>query len=117
MSSDADDGIHLRVKRFRAPQGMHRNAVLLDLVDGPFEVLFTDKSQKSNEVVRPPEYTRRQNAVQFGPLGLQLADCRLQMVIPLRIVPSTYHPMFCKEHNPVFSASRRTKQPKFHYAR
>jgi hypothetical protein len=75
MSGDADDGIHLRVKRFRAPEGVHRDAVLLDFVDGSFEVLFTDKCQKANMVIRSPEHPGRQNVVYFSPLGLKLADC------------------------------------------
>src|SRR5271169_358606 len=58
MSSDADNSIHLWVKRFRAPEGLHRNAVLLDFVDGSFEILVTNKCQKSNRVVCPPEYAR-----------------------------------------------------------
>ena len=40
----------------------------------PSKVLFANKSQKPNKVVRPPEYTRRQDAIYFSPLGLQLAD-------------------------------------------
>ncbi len=79
MSSNADDGIHLRVKRFRAPKGVHRYAVLLDFVDGSFEILFANKSQKSNGVVRPPEHARRQDVVYFSPFGLQFADIRLQV--------------------------------------
>ncbi len=94
MSGDADNGIHLRVKGFRAPQGVHRNAVLLDFVNGSFEVLFTNERQKSNVVVRPPEYPGRQYVIYFSPLRIKLADCRLQLLIPLRMVPSTYHPVF-----------------------
>ncbi len=59
MSSDADDSIHLWVKRFRAPEGLHRNAVLLDFVDGSFKILVANKYQKSNRVVCPPKYTGR----------------------------------------------------------
>src|SRR5216683_2664684 len=95
MSSDADNGIHLRVKGFRAPQGVNRDAVLLNFVDGSFEVLFANKCQKSNVVVRPPEYPGRQYVIYFSPLGLKLADRRLQVLIPLRMVPSTYHPRLC----------------------
>ena len=93
MSGDAYNGVHLRIKRFRAPQGVNRNAVLLDFVDGSFEVLFANKRQEPNVVVRPPEYPGRQNVIYFSPLGLKLADCRLQVVIPLRMVPSIYHPV------------------------
>ncbi len=54
VSRDTDDGIHLRVKRFRASEGMYRNAVLLDFVDGSFEILFANKCQQSNGLfVRP----------------------------------------------------------------
>ena len=93
VRGDADNGIYLRVKRFRAPKGVHRNAVLLDFVDCSFEVLFANKSQKPNKVVRPPEDTGRQEAVYFNPLGLKLADRRLQMTIPLKMVPSTHPPV------------------------
>ena len=94
MSGDADNGIHLRVKGFRTPQGVNRDAVLLDFVDGSFEVLFANKCKEPNVVVRPPEYPGRQNVIYFSPLGLKLADRRLQVVIPLRMAPSTYHPVF-----------------------
>ncbi len=94
MSGDADNGVHLRIKRFRAPQGVNRNAVLLDFVDGSFEVLFANVRQNPDVVVRPPEYPRRQYVIYFSPLGLKLADRRLQVAIPLRMVPSTYHPVF-----------------------
>jgi hypothetical protein len=87
MSSDADDGIHLRVKRFRAPKGLHRNAVLLDFIDGAFEMLFANKCQKPNKIVRPPEYARRQDVVYFSPFGLKFADRRLQVPYPQRTVP------------------------------
>jgi hypothetical protein len=80
MSSDTDDGIHLRVKGFRAPEGMHGDAVFLDFVDGSFEVLFTNKRQKSNRVVRPPEYSGRQDIVYFSPFGIEFAYCRLQVL-------------------------------------
>lgn len=74
MSGDADNRIHLRVKRLRPSKGLHRNAVLLDFVDCSFKVFIANKSQKPNQVVGSPEYTRRQDAVNFSPLGLQLAD-------------------------------------------
>src|SRR5208283_1186283 len=96
MSSDADNRIHLWVEGFRSSKSLHRNAVLLDFVDCSFKVLFANKSQKPNQVVRPPEYTRRQNAVNFSTLGLQLADRRLQVVNPLGMAPLTYHPVFWK---------------------
>ena len=82
MSGDANDSIHLRVKRFRAPEGMHRNAVLLDFVDGSFKILVANKCQKSNRVVRPPEYLGRQDVVYFSPFGRKFADCRLQVGYP-----------------------------------
>jgi hypothetical protein len=82
MSSDANDGIHLWVKRFRAPKRMYRDAVLLDFVDRSFEILFADKCQKSNMVVRAPEYAARQNFVYFSPFGLKSADCRFQVDTP-----------------------------------
>src|SRR5258708_4436894 len=43
VSGDADDGIYLRVKGFRTPKGVHRDAVLLDFVDGSFEILVANK--------------------------------------------------------------------------
>src|SRR6266478_1569390 len=114
MSGDADNGIHLRVEGFRAPQGVNRNAVLLDFVNGSFEVLLANKCQKSNVVIRPSEYLRRQYVIYFNPLGLKLADRRLQVAIPLRIVPSTYHPVFWGKYNRIFPAWHRTKHLNFH---
>ena len=49
VSRDADNGIHLRVKRFRAPKGVHCNAVLLDFVDGSFEVFLANKGEQSKQ--------------------------------------------------------------------
>jgi hypothetical protein len=82
MSSYPNNGIQLWIKRLWAAKRVHGNAVLLDFVDGSFEVLFANKSQEPNEVIRSTEYTRRQNVVHFSPLGLKLADCRLQVVTP-----------------------------------
>jgi hypothetical protein len=67
---------------------MHRNAVLLDFVDGSFEILVANKCQKSNRVVRPTEYLGRQDVVDFSPFGLKFADRRLQVDTP-RTVSST----------------------------
>ena len=64
------------------PRALHRNAVLLDLVDGSFEVLVTNKCQKSNGVVGPPEDAGRQDAIYFSPLGLKLVDHRFQLDTP-----------------------------------
>ena len=87
VSRDADNGIHLRVKRFRTPKSVNRNAVLLYFVDCTVEILSANKSQESNRVVRPPEYTGRQNAVYFSPLGLKFADSRFQVLTPLENGP------------------------------
>ena len=92
VSSDADDGIQLRVKRIRTPKCVHRYAVLLDFVDGSFEILFANKCQQSSRVVRPPEYAGRQDVVYFSPFGLKFANRRLQ-VSTLENGPSTYHPI------------------------
>ena len=82
VSSDADDGIHLRIKRFRAPESLHRNAVFLDLVDCSFKVFFANKGKKPKEVIAPPEHTRRQDVVYFSPLRLKLADRRFHNSYP-----------------------------------
>jgi hypothetical protein len=82
MSSNADNGIHLRVKRFRTPKGVHRYAVLLDFVDRSFEILLANKCQKSDGIVRPPENARRQDVVDFSPFGLKFAHRRLQVSTP-----------------------------------
>jgi hypothetical protein len=80
MSSNADDGIHLRVKRFRTPKCVHRYAVLFDFVDGSFEILFANKCQQSSRIVRPPKYTGRQDVVYFSPFGLKFADRPFQVL-------------------------------------
>ena len=82
MSSDADNGIHLRVKGFGAAKGVHGDAVLLDFVDCSFEILFTNKRQKPNMVVGPPEYAGRQKVLYFSPLGFKFVDRRLQLDTP-----------------------------------
>jgi hypothetical protein len=82
MSSDADNSIHLWVKRFLAPKGVHRNAVLLDFLNGSFEILAANKCQKSNGVVGPSEYAGGQDVVYFSPFGLKLADRRWQVDTP-----------------------------------
>jgi hypothetical protein len=107
MSSNPDDGIHLRVKGFRTPKGVHRNAVLLDFVDGSFEILFANKCQQSNGIVRPPKYTGRQDIVYFSPFGLKFADRRFQVLTPERAAPSTLSPRLRGEYNRIF---RRTTQ-------
>ena len=99
MSSDADDGIHLRVKRLRAPKGVHRNAVLLDFVDGSFEILFANKCQQSSRVVRPPKYVGRQDVLYFSPFGLKFVDRRFQVLTPESAVPSTSSPRLRGEYN------------------
>lgn len=87
VGSYADDCVQLGIKRFRAPKGVDRDAVLFDLVDCSFKVLFANKCQKSNEVVGPPEYTGRQNVIHFSALCLKLADCRLQNDYPFENGP------------------------------
>lgn len=69
MSGHPDDGIHLWIKVLRPPQDLHGYAVLLDLVDSAFEVLFTNEGQKSNKIVSPTEHPGRQDCFQFSPLG------------------------------------------------
>jgi hypothetical protein len=93
VCGDADDGIDLRVKRLRAPKRVHCDAVFLDFVDGSFEILFANKGQKANRVVRPPEYARRQDVVHFSAFGLKFADCRLHVSTPEN-GPSIRHPVF-----------------------
>lgn len=92
VSSDADDGIHLWVKRFRASNGVYRNAVLFNFADCSFEVLLTNICQKSNMIVGPPEDPGRQDVLEFSPLRFKLADCRLQVDTP-KPSPSTHHPL------------------------
>ncbi len=87
MGGYADDCVQLGIKGFRAPKGVDRDAVLLDLVDGTFKVLFANKRQKPDEVVGPPEHTGRQNVVYFSALRLKLADCRLQNDYPFENGP------------------------------
>src|SRR5690349_11970527 len=43
VGGDADDRIHLRIKIIRTTEGLHGNAVFLDLVDCSFKVLFANK--------------------------------------------------------------------------
>src|ERR1700722_3736783 len=93
MSSNADDGIYLGVKRLRTPKGVHRDAVLLDFVDGSFEILFANKCQQSSRVVRPPKYAGRQDFVYFSPFGLESADRPFQVLPPERAVRSTLSPV------------------------
>ena len=102
MSSDADDGIDLRVKRLWAPERVYCDAVLFDFVESSLEILIANESQQADEVVRSAEHTRRQNAIYFSPLGLKLADRRLHVDIPLRMVPSPYHPLFGGEYNAIY---------------
>ena len=109
MSGDADNGIHLRVKRFRAPQGVHRNAVLLYFVDGSFEVLFANKRQKPNVIVCPPEYPGRHYVIYFSPLGLKLADHRLQVLIPSKNLCPSQGPSGQGKYNSLFGVRARTK--------
>jgi hypothetical protein len=107
MSSNADDGIHLRVKRFRTPKCVHRYAVLLDFVDGAFEILFANECQKSSRVVRPPKYIGRQDVVYFSPFGLKFADRPFQVLTPESAAPSTLSPLLRREYNRIV---RRTTQ-------
>ena len=58
MSSNSNDGIHLGVKRFRASERMHCDAVLFDFVDCAFKVFVANKREESNWVVGPPEHSR-----------------------------------------------------------
>src|SRR5580658_7129218 len=92
MSGNADNRVHLWVKRFGSPESVHRDAVFLDFVDGSFEIFFANKCQQSSRVVRPPEYAGRQDVVYFSPFGLKFANRRLQ-VSTLENGPSTYHPI------------------------
>src|SRR5437879_4901387 len=110
VSSDADNGIYLWVKRFRPPQRVNCNAVLLDFVDGSFEVLFTNKRQKSNVVVRPPEYPGRQYIIYFSPLRLKLADCRLQVHTP-KNSSSDKTRALCRKYNRIYAAWHRPTRP------
>ena len=105
VSRDTDDGIHLRIKGFRAPEGMHRNAVLLDFADGSFEILFANKCQKSSRVVRPPKYLGRQDVVHFSPFRLKFADRPLQASTPENDLSTATR--LCGEYNRIF---RRTTQ-------
>ena len=82
MCSDANDGIDLGVKGIRASKCVHRNAIFLDFVDCALEILITHKRQNPNQVVGPPEHTRRQNGIYFSPLGRKLADRRLHVATP-----------------------------------
>ena len=59
MRGNAHDRIHLRIKIMWPPQGLDGNAVLLDFVDCPFEILLADKGQESNKVVRSPQHPGR----------------------------------------------------------
>jgi hypothetical protein len=102
MGSYADNRIHLRVKGFRAPKSVHGNAVLLDLVNGSFEVLLTNKCQEPNMVVRPSQYARTQNVVYFSPFGLKFANRRLQMDTP-KNGPFDLSPRLCVEYNRNFA--------------
>lgn len=61
MRCDTDDRIHLRVKVMGPAQGLHGNAVLFDFVDRSFEVLFANKAQKSNKIVRSAQHAGGQN--------------------------------------------------------
>jgi hypothetical protein len=81
MGSDADNGVHLRIKGFRPPQGPHGDAVLLNLIDSTLEVFFADKIQKPNKIIRPTDHSGSQDGFQFSPLSLKPADCRWQAVI------------------------------------
>ena len=109
MSGDAYNGIYLRIKRFRAPQGVHRNAVLLDFVDGSFEVLFANVRQNPDVVVRPPKYPRRQYVIYLSPLGFKLADYRLQVLIPQRISVRVRLPAGQGKYNSLFGVRARRK--------
>ena len=82
MRSYANNGIQLWIKRLGAAKRLYRNVVLFDFVDGSFEVLFTNKCQKSTIVIRPSEYAGRQNVVYFSPFSLKFADCRWQVDTP-----------------------------------
>ena len=102
MRSDSDNGIYLRVKGFRATEGVHSDVVFLDLINRSLEVLFADVSHEPDEVIRPPENTRGQNVIYFTPLGLELTHRRLQVPIPLKAFPSTNHPPFGHKYSPMF---------------
>jgi hypothetical protein len=101
MSSDADNGIHLWVKGFRSPEGVHRDAVLLDFVDGSFKVLLTNIGQEPDMVIDAPERSRGQNAVYLSPLRLKLAGRRLQVDTP-KNGPFDVPPRLWREYNRIF---------------
>jgi hypothetical protein len=56
MRGYPDNGIHLRIKVFRASQYLHSNAVFLDFVDGSVKVPLTNENQKSNKIVGSAEH-------------------------------------------------------------
>jgi hypothetical protein len=111
MSGNADDGIHLRVKGFRTPKGVHGNAVLLDFVDSSFEIFFANKCQQSNGIVCPPKYTGRQDVVYFSPLGLKFADRPFQALAPESAAPSTSSPRLRGEYNRIFRCTTQGQTP------
>jgi hypothetical protein len=82
MRRDAHDRIYLGIKILRPSQGLDGNAVLLDFVDCSVEVLFANKTQESAQIVRTAKHSRRQNRLNFSPLGLKPVDYRLQVRIP-----------------------------------
>jgi hypothetical protein len=74
MRRDAYNRIHLRIKIMRPAEGLNRNVVLLDLRGGSLEVLFANKGQKADKIVRSAEHSRVQNGVQFSAFRFKLAD-------------------------------------------
>jgi len=74
MRGDAYNRIHLRIKIMRSTQGLNRNVVFLNLCGGPLEVLFANKGQKADKIVRSAEHSRVQNGVQFSAFRFKLAD-------------------------------------------
>ena len=74
VRGDTDNRVHLRIKIMRSAEGLDRYVVLLNLCSCPFEVLFANECQKSNEIVRSAEHSRVQNGVQFSAFRLKLAD-------------------------------------------
>src|SRR5258708_32607202 len=61
MRGYAHNRIRLRIKIMRPAQGLDGNTVFLDFVDRAFEVLFANKAQEPNEVVRSAKKSRRQD--------------------------------------------------------
>src|SRR5260370_17218698 len=69
MGRDPHDCIYLWIKIIRASERLNGDTIFLDVVNFSFEVLFTHKAQKSNEVVRSANHSHLQNYPYFCPLA------------------------------------------------